>query len=626
MALIAHQTPGSYASFPSRSKLWTKEVKLKPFVSLQLVGKLDRSLSSRRFCLRPTTFLPAKVKQLKVSAFKGTAQNDESGGRSNGSKISKNSVKLSYVSHDEETIAESPDTQKEPLSYSSAGEENIAGSPAIQKLFKKWLMMLRTQSSNQVVDGIFGEGPVQSEAVECDNGSKKQEKAKILKAAWCYFLELDATIKIPPLIFIPWYLAVNVVYGAEVSKELTPLWIFGPVIVALYIKMLQGLCALYVFTFRQTETPREKKETVGGVGCGEVPGFCGVHMAILLQNDQGSFPKGLFGRHHSRILKMNNLKGNSSQFLYGIVKAKRIYPKRQPYLFATTEEHSSDNGLTSDASEQDKEYEYIEGLSQESDLPITFGGSSGRPGFISFYGRSNEKQVETLVPSPVKNQSNLIWFVGPSVLVASFIFPSLYLRKVLSSVFEDSLLTDFLILFFTEALFYLGVAVFLLLTDRLQRPSEQISSPISSMSRTTQLLHRISSVATLVLSLIIPLVTMGLVWPWTGPAASATLAPYLVGIIMQFTFEQYAKYVKSPSWPVVPIIFQVYRLHQLNRAAQLVTALSFTVRGAEATSHNMAINSSLGTLLNVLQFLGIICIWSLASFLMRLVPYVEIST
>lgn len=65
---------------------------------------------------------------------------------------------------------------------------------------------------------------------------------------------------------------------------------------------------------------------------------------------------------------------------------------------------------------------------------------------------------------------------------------------------------------------------------------------------------------------------------------------------------------------------QVYRLHQLNRAAQLVTALSFTVRGAEATSHNLAINNSLGALLNVLQLLGVICIWSLSSFLMRYFP------
>lgn len=42
------------------------------------------------------------------------------------------------------------------------------------------------------------------------------------------------------------------IYGAEVSKELTPLWVVGPVIVVLYIKMLRWLFALYVFSFKQT--------------------------------------------------------------------------------------------------------------------------------------------------------------------------------------------------------------------------------------------------------------------------------------------------------------------------------------------------------------------------------------
>lgn len=118
-------------------------------------------------------------------------------------------------------------------------------------------------------------------------------------------------------------------------------------------------------------------------------------------------------------------------------------------------------------------------------------------------------------------------------------------------------LSDFLILFFTEALFYCGVAVFLFLIDYLRRPSVTESTVNSNSSTAPQLGHRISSVAALVLSLIIPLVTMGFVWPWTGPAASATLAPHLVGIVVQFAFEQYARYKKSPSWPVIPIVFQV---------------------------------------------------------------------
>lgn len=117
------------------------------------------------------------------------------------------------------------------------------------------------------------------------------------------------------------------------------------------------------------------------------------------------------------------------------------------------------------------------------------------------------------------------------------------------------LYADFLILFFTEALFYGGVGIFVLLIDKVWRPLQQVApkSYIWSKAR----FFRISSVTTMVLSLIIPLLTMGMVWPWTGPAASATLAPYLVGLVVQFAFEQYARHRKSPSWPVIPIIFKV---------------------------------------------------------------------
>lgn len=38
-------------------------------------------------------------------------------------------------------------------------------------------------------------------------------------------------------------------YGAEVSKELTPLWVFGPLIAALYVKLLKRIISLYVFAF-----------------------------------------------------------------------------------------------------------------------------------------------------------------------------------------------------------------------------------------------------------------------------------------------------------------------------------------------------------------------------------------
>ncbi|KAL0441001.1 UNVERIFIED_CONTAM: hypothetical protein Sradi_0039000 [Sesamum radiatum] len=326
---------------------------------------------------------------------------------------------------------------------------------------------------------------------------------------------------------------------------------------------------------------------------------------------------GLFERHYLSTESLSDNKVvKSCKLIHGKLTVKGILSKRKCVLFATSGDQQYFSELEQDDFEQERQDPPAEDSTSGN---ISYDRAGGRPGFISFYGATPRREDTILVPSQTNNQNNLLWLFGPTVLVASFVFPSLYLRRILSSIFEDSLLTDFLILFFTEALFYCGVAVFLLLIDYLRRPKD-LTYAATSRNLVPHLGHRISSVAVLVLSLIIPMVTMGFVWPWTGPAASATLAPYLVGIVVQFAFEQYARYIGSPSWPAIPIVFQVYRLHQLNRAAQLVTALSFTLKGAEMTPHNLAINGSLSTLLNVLQFLGIICIWSLSSFIMRYFP------
>ncbi|KAG6754125.1 hypothetical protein POTOM_042133 [Populus tomentosa] len=329
---------------------------------------------------------------------------------------------------------------------------------------------------------------------------------------------------------------------------------------------------------------------------------------------------------------------HSCHFIDDLPKLKGKFPRRQHIIFAASQDQSQYSEIKPEASEQEDDHPTAEALPTTSSSINHFPGTDGKPGLISFYNRPYKMVDEVIISNVQRNTSSLLWFIGPAVLVASFIFPSLYLRKILSAVFEDSLLTgDQAYLFCCDIAFQLMSIIssycssrklfstvvllfFLLLIDHLRRPVEPLSSVNNNRTLAPHLGHRISSVAALVLSLIIPMVTMGLVWPWTGPAASATLAPYLVGIVVQFAFEQYARYQKSPSWPVIPIIFQVYRLHQLNRAAQLVTALSFTVRGAEMTSHNLEISSSLGTLLNVLQFLGVICIWSLSSFLMKFFP------
>lgn len=138
-----------------------------------------------------------KLKHLRISAFKGSAQNGESAGRAGGSKVPKNSVQLK---ESEGTVTESPKANDIPLSYTSEANESIVSSPAIRKLFTKWLTMLRTPPPSQVVDEVLGEEPSLRERSETQHGTQIKERGEILPAAWCYFLGLDISIKIPLLI------------------------------------------------------------------------------------------------------------------------------------------------------------------------------------------------------------------------------------------------------------------------------------------------------------------------------------------------------------------------------------------------------------------------------------------
>jgi len=59
------------------------------------------------------------------------------------------------------------------------------------------------------------------------------------------------------------------------------------------------------------------------------------------------------------------------------------------------------------------------------------------------------------------------------------------------------------------------------------------------------------------LGVVLPAISFGVVWPWTGPAAAAALLPYLIGLAIQLGFEKFVIAKKSPVWTMVPITFQV---------------------------------------------------------------------
>lgn len=155
------------------------------------------------FSVGPPRSFGAKIEPFKISAFKGSAQYYQKGGRPDGLKVPKAYVRLEGSG---EAKSESPKAQNVPLSYPSEANddlanENLRTSTAIHKLFKNWLAILCTKPANEEVKEILEEPSKAKGALpETLDGSQSMEKSKILKVAWNQFLALDETIKIPLLI------------------------------------------------------------------------------------------------------------------------------------------------------------------------------------------------------------------------------------------------------------------------------------------------------------------------------------------------------------------------------------------------------------------------------------------
>lgn len=144
-----------------------------------------------------------KAKSFRVTSFKGGIKNSEPGGSEGGKKVTNNSVKLSYRSDDDENnVNGSPKAQNTSVSYTSGTDDSITGQPAIQKLFKRWLALLRTQSPIQVIDeALGGEQVPQTTKPETETEIRKTENLQSTKytvSSW--FWSLDAAIKIPLLL------------------------------------------------------------------------------------------------------------------------------------------------------------------------------------------------------------------------------------------------------------------------------------------------------------------------------------------------------------------------------------------------------------------------------------------
>lgn len=139
-------------------------------------------------------------KPFKVSSFKSNGQADEANETDRASKFFRKSVHPSCVSEErEETLTASPDVTSSMLS-SENRDDTVTSSQAIKKLFKKWSIMLHSQTLSVGMDEVYTEKPTDTGVLK-NHECPPEEKAKsIFMASFLWFMGLDATIKIPLLI------------------------------------------------------------------------------------------------------------------------------------------------------------------------------------------------------------------------------------------------------------------------------------------------------------------------------------------------------------------------------------------------------------------------------------------
>ncbi|CAK7347646.1 unnamed protein product [Dovyalis caffra] len=213
---------------------------------------------------------------------------------------------------------------------------------------------------------------------------------------------------------------------------------------------------------------------------------------------------------------------------------------------------------------------------------------NGKSGSVSFYGLTHQSVEEgRLVSAPFnEDKGSFVWLLGPVALVLSLIVPQFFLGSAIEAFLKDEVLVEIATSLAFEAVFYFGLATFLTVTDCIQRPYLQFSSK-----------------------------RWGLITGLRGYLASAFFA-----MGFKRLFETYMDKRGSSCWPLVPIIFEVYRLYQLTKAVHFIEKLMFTLRGLPESALLLERSNALVSMIVTFQVLGLVCLWSLMTFLLRLFP------
>ncbi|KAL3514579.1 hypothetical protein ACH5RR_027296 [Cinchona calisaya] len=245
----------------------------------------------------------------------------------------------------------------------------------------------------------------------------------------------------------------------------------------------------------------------------------------------------------------------------------------------------------------------------------------GKPGSVSFKGLTHQSVEESkLVSAPVEeNAGSFMWVLAPVALISSLVLPRFFLGNAIEDLFRDAVLSEIISSFASEVMFYIGLATFLRVTDHVQKPYLQFSA--KRWSLITGLRGYLTAAFFIMgFKIFAPLLAVYVTWPVLGLPALVSVVPFLLGCLIQFVFEKRLESHNSSSWPLVPIIFEVYRIYQLTKAVHFVETLMFAMKDVPVTQKLLERNGALVSLIVTFQLLGVFSLWSLLTFLLRLFP------
>lgn len=247
--------------------------------------------------------------------------------------------------------------------------------------------------------------------------------------------------------------------------------------------------------------------------------------------------------------------------------------------------------------------------------------SVGKSGSVSFHGLTHQMVEEcnlTSAPFP-EHKTSFLWVLAPVALISSLVLPQFFLGNLIEAFVKNEALLEMTISLSFDAVFYAGLWTFLLVTDRIQRPYLQFSA--KRWGLITGLKGYLASAFFLTaMKIAAPLILAPLTFPVLRLSALAAVAPFLIGCAVQYAFEWFLQRRQSSCWPLIPILFEVYRLYQLTKATHFIQNLIFAMKDKAVTSEMVGRGSALVGIVMTFQVLGLICLWSLVTFLMRLFP------